>query len=176
MKIKTSSLIAATLLIVSNAFAQPRTFSDWFVIDADDRSGDVIAGTGTENGKELLGYRCFLSDGSCLYVLLPNTRCEDKATYPMLLNAAAGSSLVTGICYQTAQNFQLLLRPYSSIESSIAEGKGLIGFAIPMESGAFRAIRFSVQGGSAAIKEAERRANERRSSTSPPSRRSATTF
>jgi hypothetical protein len=158
------------------AHSQLATYGDWFIVSANDSSGDVIAATGTENGKELFGYRCFVGDSNCLYVLIPNSSCEENSDYPMLLNSSSGASLVNGKCYKKAGGGdQLLLSPYKVIEDAIKNSSGLIGFAIPMQSGAFKAIRFSVRGGSTAIESAERRAaDRRRANTDSPSRSRST--
>lgn len=172
-----ASWLLASLLIPMHAWSQQqRAFGEWSVISADDRSGDVIAVTGTESGKELLGYRCYLSDGKCRYVLLPNTRCVSGSEYPILINAPAGASSVTGHCTKGEVGDQLLLAPWESVESAIKGSRGQIGFAIPMESGAFRAVRFELRGGYEATQEAERQAIQRRrgggsGSPSPTQRR-----
>lgn len=154
-----TSVIVAILLcsgLNSHAVAQS-TYGDWFVVRADDGSGDVIAATSTDgSGTELLGYRCFAASQKCLHVLIPNTGCEDEGRYPMLLNAASGSSMVTGLCYKTEKSDQLLLTPFESIRSPIEQDSGLLGFAIPMKSGAFKAVRFSLKGSKAATAAAER--------------------
>jgi hypothetical protein len=169
-------LTLISLLVAHTSLAQSQ-FGDWFVISADDKSGDVIAATGTD-GKELLGYRCFIADSVCRYVLLSNVTCDAGGRYPMLLNAEAGSALVTGHCHKNNATDQLLLQPYKPIEEALqAGGTGMLGFAIPMASGAFKAVRFSIKGGGSAILEAERRAEERRRAASNrPVKPGATTF
>lgn len=164
-------------VFVGQAAAQSARFDDWFVINADDHSGDIIAGTVTEGGNEILGYRCFVSNGRCVYVLMAQTTCEGTNEYPMLLNSNAGSALVRGACLKTSKQDQLVLQPYKPIESALREGSGMVGFAIPMASGAFLAVRFSVHGGAAAIQEAENKVvQKRRSLGDNPTRPSATTL
>lgn len=174
MPLKRVTILLASLAVISSAYGQ--TFGNWMIVDADDGSGDVVAATGTEGSREVLGYRCFVSDGNCRYVLLARTKCENGGRYPMLLNAQAGSALVVGNCHKTTTSDQFLLQPWEPIQDALQNGAGLIGFAIPMESGAFRAIRFNVRGGAAAILEAERRVLERRSGRGAPSRATSTTF
>lgn len=167
-------------LLLAGALALPalaqNRFGDWTLVSADDSSGDVIAGTTTDGGKETLGYRCFLKEAKCLYVLMAGTRCEAGSDYPMLLNAPSGASQVTGVCLKAQSGDQLVLRPYQAVESPIQKSSGILGIAIPMESGAFRGVRFSLRGGQAAVQEAERRMNERRANPpAEPSRRAPTT-
>lgn len=171
------ALIAAVLPFSS--FSQTN-YADWFIVNADDQTGDVIAATGTESGKELLAYRCFIESGNCMYVLMSGNRCNKDAEYPMLVNAPGGSALVTGVCHHSPTTHQLILSPFKVIEDSMKSATGLVGFAIPLESGAFRAVRFSIRGAIAATQEAEERANLRRkarSGSSPAPRKPiATTF
>jgi hypothetical protein len=171
---------AVALVLAAVAVSSPaetKTFGDWTVLAADDQSGDVIAATTTETGQELFGYRCFVASGSCVYVLIPNSNCEAEADYPILLNASVGSSLVTGYCFKSAgSKSQMSLKPFKSMETLVKDAVGLLGFAIPMASGAFKAVRFSTNGATAAIQETERRVIAARASTTKPSRSGATTF
>jgi hypothetical protein len=162
-----SGLVVGLSFFALGAHAQTATFEDWFIVDAKDNSGDVIAATSTDDGKELLGYRCFRQSGSCMYVLIADTRCDDKARYPILQNSRAGASNLSAVCHKTPSSDQLVLSPYKDIEGAIKEGQGLIGFAIPMASGRFKAIRFSLKGGSEAIVAAERLMNARRNASTP---------
>lgn len=170
------ALIVGALFSLT-AQAQNR-FGDWTLVNADDGSGDVIAGTVNDSGRETLGYRCFLKDAKCLYVLIAGTRCESGSEYPMLINSPSGAGPVTGMCLKGEVGDQLVLTPYKAVEGPIQKSTGILGIAIPMESGAFRGVRFSMRGGNAAIQEAERRMNERRSRppANEPSRRSTTTI
>lgn len=161
--------------VLGNAQAQV-PFDDWIVVNADDNSGDVIAATFTDgSGKEVLGYRCFAKTQECVHVLIPNTTCEAEGEYPLLLNAASGSSLVTGVCFKTTSSDQLILKPFDSIRSPIEKDSGLLGFAIPMQSGAFKAVRFSLKGSTAATAAAERLIQER-ARARPTGRAGSNTF
>lgn len=174
------SVLPVLLLLV--VFGQPQaqaqvlaSYGDWVVVRADDDSGDVIAATATDgSGKEALGYRCFAKTQECMHVLMPNSTCEADGDYPMLLNAASGASMVTGKCYKTGKTDQLLLRPFDSIRSPIEKDSGLLGFAIPMQSGAFKAIRFSLKGSKAATAAAEKFVQER--ARTKPSERTGSTI
>lgn len=167
-------LAALLLTVASSVQAQAVTFEEWFLVDAKDKSGDVIAATSTEDGKELLGYRCMLRSNTCQYVLMTESTCEADEKYPLMLNSSVGASTLMGTCFKSSGPDQLVLAPYTLIEKAIKGGQGLIGFAIPMASGQFRAIRFSVKGGSDAIEAAERLGMERRKSS--PNHPSSTTF
>lgn len=176
---RTLTLVCACMFAsASAALAQATNSGDWRVVTADDGSGDVIAGTFTEGGSEILAYRCFASSGNCSYVLMPDTDCVSGNEYPMLVNAEAGAALVTGTCYRTSTKSQYGLQPYKPIETAINGGTGMIGFALPMASGGFKAVRFSVRGGRVAIQAAETLVVQRRKGTTidSPGRARASTF
>lgn len=161
MKRRYLALIAVLAGCMGAANAQV-TFDDWVVVNADDNSGDVIAATSTDStGKELLAYRCFVKSQECLHVLLVESSCEADAEYPMLLNAATGASMVTGVCSKVKSSDQLLLKPYELLRKQLKSGTGLLGFAVPMQSGSFRVLRFSLKGSTAASAAAERLIQER---------------
>jgi hypothetical protein len=172
------ALLAALSMYASFAFAQMSTSGDWTIVSAEDGSGDVVAGTFTESGAEILSYRCYASTGMCSYGLMPSIDCINGSNYPVLVNAAAGAALVTATCFKPVGKAQYSLQPYKPIEDAINGGTGMIGFAFPMASGAFKAVRFSVLGGSAAIKAAEALIVQRRRSNGSdnPSRPRVTTF
>lgn len=175
MKHLGKAIFLSAVGLIGNVHAQA-TFDDWFVINANDTSGDVIAATSTDGtGKELLGFRCFAKTQECVHVLIANTACEENGEYPMLLNAASGSSMITGVCYKTSSSDQLLLKPYDSIRTLVQRGSGVLGFAIPMQSGAFKAVRFSLKGSTAATAAAERLIQER-TRANPTPRKGSVTF
>lgn len=151
-----AGLVLACTAALTQARAAETTFDDWFLIDAADQSGDVIAGTSTPDGKEILGYRCFLSNNTCIYVLLTKSHCEVKGKYPYLLNAPDGAWHITAECVQTDDSSsQLRLSPYKNLETALQAQRGIIGIAMPMQTGQFRAVRFSLSGGRDATRAAE---------------------
>jgi hypothetical protein len=151
------ALLAALFALVPLCgFAQVDAYGDWFVVSIQDHGGDVIAATGS--GKEVLAYRCFAAQPTCVYVLVTQTACEALTEIPMLLNAEAGSTIVTGTCMKTDTGDQLVLKPYEAIEAILQGGDGQVGFSMPVEAGEFQSLRFSVRGGEEATREAERRA------------------
>lgn len=164
--------------VSGNTLAQ--SFGRWAVVDADDQSGDAIALTATDSKfRQALGYRCFRTSQECVFVLIAGTACSEESSYPMLLNSSSGASLVTGTCFQgEGLKNQLVLKPHDEIKDSITSSSGLVGIAIPMASGEFLAVRFSVEGADRAISEAIRRASDRRGVTRSPLRRQpgASTF
>jgi hypothetical protein len=103
-------MVLVGLLFSCSVFAQSK-FGDWFLVNAEDRSGDVIAGTLTnKDGGEVLAYRCYVEAQECAFILRSGTTCEADGTYPMLLNASVGAILVTGVCVPETKGEQLLSR------------------------------------------------------------------
>jgi hypothetical protein len=178
MKIKNlATWVSIFSLLCSLGAANGQTkYGDWFIVRADDGTGDVIAGTSTDgSAKELLGYRCFAKSQKCMHILVANTACSEGNSYPMLINSVSGAYKVDGICSKVKNFDQLLLTPYDSIRTPIEKDGGLIGFAIPMESGAFKAVRFSLKGAKSATDAAERMIQQS-TPISPSSRTGSNTF
>lgn len=163
------TLLLACVLTSSFGFAQTsRTYGDWSVIDADDGSGDVISATVSDkDAAEILAIRCFIKEQKCIHVLRLKSRCEPNASYPMLLNSPGGASLVSGYCYSEKNGFELTLSPFDSIRGPIDDADGMLGFGIPLASGLFRAIRFSLKGSRTAREAAELIAQARRARPLP---------
>lgn len=149
------SVVLAASCAVSHA--QSRPFGDWSVLPAADKSGDVIAATTIENGDAILAVRCFIKDQTCVHALQTSSTCQDQSTYPILLNGTSGATSIEGTCLD---GNQLILSPFDPVRKNIVESTGIVGFAFPMASGAFRVFRFSTKGSSAAIGEAERLVRE----------------
>lgn len=125
----------------------------WLQTSANDNSGDQVAGTFSNDGKSYLVSRCFKSLNKCAIVISAPTKCEKDAEYPMLINSDDGSYHATGICRFNENKYEYILMPYSNILKMIDKDNGNIGFAMPLESGEFRAYRFSLLGAKKALNE-----------------------
>jgi hypothetical protein len=134
-----------SLFSASWAMAQSKTFEDWFVTKA--KNGDTVAGVFVEDGSQqrFLGARCFVESKKCVHLLVTGTRCDDNMKIPMLMNAKTGSALINATCHVNGSRYELLLSPYDSVRSGLTSGD-MVGFALPLESGQFRVIRFSLKG------------------------------
>lgn len=141
------AILAGIISLFSSswAMAQSKTFEDWFVTKA--KNGDTVAGVFVEDGSQqrFLGARCFVDTKSCLHILVTGTKCEDKMKIAILMNAKSGSALINATCSVNGSRHELLLSPYDSVRSGLTSGD-MVGFAIPLESGSFRAVRFSLKG------------------------------
>lgn len=140
-----------------------KTFADWFLVNADDSSGDVIVGTpDRENGDEVLVVRCFAKEQVCIHALRLKTGCENGASYPFLMNHSTGANLVRGICRKNGDANDMAIEPFDTVRAPLDTNANILGFAIPLASGAFRAVRFSLNGAKTAIQEAERLVRQRK--------------
>lgn len=146
--------LCALMLSAGTAHAQRENIGDWMVMMAEDGSGDTIAGTTIDEGEKYIAVRCFAENSNCIHVLVTGARCDEGATYPLLLNGRDGAAHIEGICSVNDGTYEYLIKPFDAIRSAL-NGSGMVGVALPMESGAFKAVRFSLKGSSAAIKKGE---------------------
>jgi len=131
--------------------------SEWAYVQASDKSGDWIAGTYASGVNNFLGMRCFKKLGECGVVISSPVKCEDNAKYPMLVNSDTGSYSIEGTCIINGGKYEQLLSPYDVISKAIYVDDGVIGIAVPLASGEFRAYRFSLYNAKRAIDEVGRR-------------------
>lgn len=146
--------LCALSLSIGAAHAQRENIGDWMVMMADDGSGDTIAGTTIDDGEKYLAVRCFAENSNCIHVLVTGASCDEGSTYPLLLNGRDGAAHIEGICSVNDGTYEYLIKPFDAIRNAL-NGSGMVGVALPMESGAFKAVRFSLKGSTAAIKKGE---------------------
>lgn len=132
----------------------------WLQTNATDNSGDQIAGTLSNDGKSYLVSRCFRNLKKCAIVISAPTKCEKDSEYPMLINSNDGSHHATGICSFNEDKYEYILMPYNTILKLIDKDNGTIGFAMPLESGEFRAYRFSLLGAKKALSDMHTKFNQ----------------
>lgn len=146
-------LLALSLSAQSSA-QQARTFQDWLSVPARDGSGDRIAITSIDGNSKYLAVRCFVDSGLCASVVNAGTQCEVGGSYPILVNSSLGALSLTGLCTISDGRYELALSPYSDLREML-DSSGMIGFAVPLASGLFSAVRFSLRGSTAAVRDAE---------------------
>jgi len=145
------TLIAA-LLLSSNAGAEEMQFGDWFVVRAD--NGDMVAATQQDNFSKALVYRCFKALNKCAHVLIADIVCEDGHTYPVLVNSEHSALSMNTLCSVNDGRSELILTEFDLIHKIIKKSS-IIGIAVPMASGKFKVVRFSLSGSSKAMEYAE---------------------
>lgn len=138
------------VMATNPAFAQKRIGSWELVLDT---PGMQVAKTVNDSGS-VAGVICLTSTGACSAYVGSDLACEENGKYPMMINAPTGAHLATATCMTIAKAQYLILEEYSTAIAAFESG-GLIGFALPMQSGKFEVLRFSTSGATAAIREAQ---------------------
>lgn len=144
----TSLVLMLSFVSLAYAVDMQRRFGEWAVIRASD-GVDLIALTLNDSGS-FIGFRCFASTQMCIHALSAGTKCEDGGNYPILINSDYSSLSMDAICSINGTNHELFLTKYDVIHDILLKGNH-VGFAIPMESGQFKVVRFSLDGSDAAM-------------------------
>lgn len=147
-------LILFGALFSVNCYAgDAQVIGDWRVLES---HGDGLAYTAGDGRNLALAFRCFASDKRCLHLLVADIRCNSGQRYPILINTDGGAEMTVGICALNKKigKHELYLTGYEKIHN-ILKSNNVIGFAIPLESGAFKAVRFSLKGSARAMDKAE---------------------
>lgn len=142
-----AAFISLILPVAAYSESFSRTIGDW-TLSVDDGYAEAFTSNSAGSG---FGYFCTAK--ACIYYVHSDSTCVDKSTIPALINAESGA-VATDLTCRHLEEKNLLVVDYKVIESTTASGQ-LIGFAIPMADGQFRAIRFSLNGYAAATKAAE---------------------
>lgn len=149
---KSAILLIAALFLCSVAQAEEKQFEDWFVVRAD--NGDMVAGTQQDNFSKALVYRCFKELNKCAHVLIADIECDDGHTYPVLVNSEHSALSMDTLCTDNEGESELILTEFDRIHK-IIQKSNVIGIAVPMASGQFKVVRFSLKGSSKAMSYAE---------------------
>ena len=136
------------LMLPNLLFAEPQISKDWIW----DLAGDeyVYAATVNSDGR-VLGQYCYFSDSSCVYLVSLGILCESGSEYPSILNSSAGVAevrLVCGHMYQGENVF--FIKPFDEVDNLVKQANN-VGFAVAMEEGTFKVVRFSLSGSTYAI-------------------------
>jgi hypothetical protein len=109
----------------------------------------------TENDSAgLFGQFCYVKESTCIWVVMIETRCEENkdaaTTTPILGVSSAGSFHLGMICRGSVQirgkkYYRYVLDSFDLVDTSVRNG-GQVGFALPLDTGQFRVVRFSVDG------------------------------
>jgi hypothetical protein len=81
------------------------------------------------------------------------TGCEQDSSYPILANADTESAPITISCSGKIEGTDLtryLFNNFKDIENLVRKSQR-IGFAMPMQEGQFKVVRFSLSGESSAV-------------------------
>lgn len=149
--------LAAILAVVvpASALAQSSRHGDWTV--SADASGTEAA-TINKSGS-IFGFACIVSIDRCIYYISTHTTCDQGASSAILISSDSGALASTINCIKLGDSYYNSIQSTSDLATAISKGT-TIGIAIPMESGQFKVVRFSLIGASVAIPAAATRAAE----------------
>jgi hypothetical protein len=107
------------------------------------------AATGSDSGA-VLGVWCSLETESCFAYFNSGTACAEGRGVPVLLNTATGAAVLQSTCTAIGKMWVNVFDDYSSATTLMLKATR-VGIAIPLDSGMFKVIRFSLAGAGDAI-------------------------
>lgn len=144
-------LLSSTLFLCGTAAAQQaKSYGNWIVDNS--IAGVQIAKTINESAAAT-GVFCNLESQSCDAYLTLDVGCEDGEPYPMMINSSVGAYPLTTKCMHLGKLKFFVASEFESMIQAFESG-GEIGFAMPMQNGQFKVVRFSTAGATPAIKAA----------------------
>jgi len=139
----------ACVVVAMSANAAERRARDWIW---NTESPDLQWASTANDAGEALGQFCDATEGKCFYAVSFDTTCEEGASYPAIVNTDAGASAITLRCGVRLENgTNLMVASDFDQMDGLVRGATRMGFALPMESDAFRAVRFSLKGADKAL-------------------------
>ena len=155
-----ATTLAAAFPFVTHA--QKTRYADW---QADLLGSSTLteAFTVNESGSTF-GFICSASVNRCMYYVSAHTTCDPGSKSAILINTDAGALQSTITCTKLGDTY------YSTIENSNDLSNGIstsstLGIALPMKSGQFKVVRFSLIGANSAIQAAASRVVELENNT-----------
>ena len=113
---------------------------------------DFYAGT-TNDSSNTFGQHCSTSDKTCQYFVGLPSSCQDKVSYPALVNSDSGAFHARLVCVGRVGKYNLyryVFEDFAKIDSAV-KNSTRIGIAVPMENSEVIVLRFSLDGALAAI-------------------------
>lgn len=130
------------------SFSQAQISKDWHW----DLSYSDYAYAATVNSDGRILGQYYYADGSCVYLVSLGILCESGAEYPSILNSNTGAVDVRLICGDKYQGENVFfIKPFDDVDNIVLTAS-TIGFAVAMEEGTFKVVRFSLLGSTHAIK------------------------
>jgi hypothetical protein len=140
---------AIAIFATACAFAESKIYGDW-VLHTTDEGDAVVAMTGSDSGTTF-GLVCRKDADGCYWSISSGNTCEDNSTSVYLINTDVGSASIETICQvANSGNNYVMLTPFDTITDVVRKSKS-IGIAIPLDSGKFRVLRFSLTGSNQAM-------------------------
>lgn len=146
------AILATALLTLSVCASAQRKFADWTVTPTD--SDTVIASTLNDSGQ-WFGKVCWVSLQKCVWALSVADTCKDGDIYIGLVNSNSGAQEMKFVCSGNIKEGQILVMQDYEKMSGISANDPAIGIAMPMQNGAFKVVRFTLNGSHEATQAAE---------------------
>lgn len=140
--------IALAMAFPLVAHAQYTRYGDWQA-DLHGSSTLTEAFTVNESGSTF-GFICSASINRCMYYISVHTTCDQGSKSAILINADSGALESTITCTKLGDTYYSTIENSSDLSDAIATSSTL-GIAIPMKSGQFKVVRFSLLGAGSAI-------------------------
>ena len=137
-------------LVQTQSFAQAQVWTYGQTTDKSARYANTV-----NDSDGVFTQRCLLESESCYWSIATLTSCEKDASTPILGSADEGAFHLTIVCgesftYGGKKYFQYYFDSFDNVDKMVRASKS-IGFAMPLESGLFRVIRFDLTGAVKAI-------------------------
>ena len=118
----------------------------------------------TNQDADIFGQWCYPTDGSCIWLVALNLRCEESSRYPALMNANSGAASIELLCLgsflvEGKKYYRYGFGDFNVVDSAVRSAT-LIGVALPLDSGRFRVVRFSTAGANQVLDRMRRQAGE----------------
>lgn len=139
INISAASPTIQTVAIVPPAAPQ-ETYGDWKAFRLD--TGAYMATVQNDAGS-VLATLC--TGSTCHVVVNPHISCDPGSKYPALVNAPSSAFAVTFLCEKLG-DLLVYSVPLDTVMSDAMSIGGVLGVAMPMASGEFKAARFSLTG------------------------------
>ena len=130
------------ICLSGSVWADKQTIGDW-VLDIQSEFSEAY--TGNDSGSTF-GFLC--GSDSCSAYLDVKSHCDENSSIPMLINAESGSAYVSAKCthFPQAGSVRYIAVIEDKLIATAISSGAAIGFAMPMLSGEFKVVRFSLDG------------------------------
>lgn len=147
------AITIGTLSLTTVAQTKTQKFQKWTVYDLPD-APVAMTFNDSDNG---FGPVCAEDSAACYWMILSSkTGCGKGVESPVLINASSGSYSLSANCRGTitlgnTTYHRYVISSYEDMQNIVQNSVGLIGFAIPLDSGAFSVLRFDLSGSKGAL-------------------------
>ena len=139
-------LAGLLLLFPGTIFAQ----NEW--LTGLTNAGDFFYAATVNESSNLIGEYCSSTTGDCMWVLGMKSACKEGDSYPVLANSDIGTSNLEIHCSVKLDNgyYRYVFTDFDAINNIITKAID-VGFAVPLQAGQFRVLRFDLTGSNRAL-------------------------